>query len=164
MSRLHHGKGLDLLADAFASVNAAKPDVQLVVAGPDRGAQGPFLERIHRLGLASRVHVVGPLYDDAKKSALRDCSAYCLPSRQEAFSIAILEAMAAGAPCVISRACNFPEAAMRVPAWRSILTQARSPKPCCDSCRTLSKLGNWAREQGVWSRAVHLGSRGREHA
>src|SRR5436305_12357779 len=61
LSRLHYKKGLDYLADAFAICASSKPDLQLVVAGPDDGAQADFQQRIDRAGLSSRTHVVGPL-------------------------------------------------------------------------------------------------------
>jgi glycosyltransferase involved in cell wall biosynthesis len=57
------------------------------------------------------VHLVGPLYGDRKHAALRSAACFCLPSRQEGFSIAILEAMACRNPVVISDACHFPEVA-----------------------------------------------------
>lgn len=111
LSRLHYKKGLDILADAFAMVAGRLPNVNLVVAGPDGGARGEFEERIRATGLSSRVHLVGPLLGATKWAALRDSSCFCLPSRQEGFSIAILEALASRTPVVISEACHFPEVA-----------------------------------------------------
>jgi len=109
LSRLHFKKGLDLLAAAFAAVAARRPDVHLVVAGPDEGARQDFERRIAASDLAARVHVVGPLYGASKYAAFVDASCFCLPSRQEGFSVAITEAMACGVPVVISEACHFPE-------------------------------------------------------
>jgi glycosyltransferase involved in cell wall biosynthesis len=40
---------------------------------------------------------------------LANCACFCLPSRQEGFSLAILEALASRVPVVISEACHFPE-------------------------------------------------------
>ncbi|MRB31396.1 glycosyltransferase, partial [Bacillus thuringiensis] len=34
---------------------------------------------------------------------------FCLPSRQEGFSVAITEALACGVPVAITDACHFPE-------------------------------------------------------
>src|SRR5262249_20284038 len=90
LSRLHHKKGLDILADAFAIVAVKMPKVRLVVAGADDGAKHSFEQRIKALGLTRRVHLVGPLYGRQKLAALVDASSFCLPSRQEGFSIAIL--------------------------------------------------------------------------
>jgi len=109
LSRLHFKKGLDYLIEAFAIVAARIPDVDLVIAGPDEGALEQLQRDIKRLNLASRVHIVGALYGRSKYEALVDAYCFCLPSRQEGFSNAIIEALASGTPVVISENCNFPE-------------------------------------------------------
>ena len=109
LSRLHHKKGLDYLADAFAIVAQRYPQAQLVVAGPDAGALADFERQVTQLNLADRIHIVGPLYGEQKLQAMVDCDCFCLPSRQEGFSLAITEAMACQVPVVISKACHFPE-------------------------------------------------------
>ena len=111
LSRLHYKKGLDHLADAFAIVRRQAPEWQLVVAGPDGGERQPFVERIARHGLDGAVKLVGPVYGADKFALLRRAGCFCLPSRQEGFSIAILEAMACGVPVVVSENCHFPEVA-----------------------------------------------------
>ena len=111
LSRLHPKKGLDVLAEAFARLASRHPAARLVVAGPDDGARAEFQARVTAAGLASRVHLVGPLYGPQKLAALVDATCFCLPSRQEGLSVAILEAMASGLPVVISAACHFPEVA-----------------------------------------------------
>ncbi len=108
LSRLHHKKGLDLLARAFLRLVETDERVRLVVVGPDGGARGAFERDI--APVADRVLLTGPLYGSEKLAALADAAAFCLPSRQEGFSVAICEAMAAGLPVVISGACHFPEA------------------------------------------------------
>jgi glycosyltransferase involved in cell wall biosynthesis len=110
LGRLHLVKGLDILAEAWQRCATEAPDVDLVVAGPDAGAGRDFASRIAVAGLADRVHLVGPLYGAEKFAALLDAECFCLPSRQEGFSVAILEALACGVPAVISEACRFPEA------------------------------------------------------
>ncbi|MBX3355838.1 MAG: glycosyltransferase [Phycisphaeraceae bacterium] len=109
LSRLHWGKGLDLLGEAFAQVVARKPDLRLVVAGPDAGVGAEFEAQTKRLGIESRVHRVGAIYGPHKIAALVDALAFCLPSEHEAFSVAITEALACGCPVVISPECHFPE-------------------------------------------------------
>jgi glycosyltransferase involved in cell wall biosynthesis len=111
LSRLHYKKGLDYLADAFAMVAASNPDVYLVVAGPDDGARGEFERRIAAAGLTDRVHLPGPVYGPEKLSALAGATCFVLPSRQEGFSVAILESLACGTPAIVSTECHFPEVA-----------------------------------------------------
>lgn len=111
LSRLHHKKGLDYLADAFARLVPKHATLRLVVAGPDDGALTPFSDQCRRLGVEARVHAVGPLYGAAKLAAFVDAAVFCLPSRQEGFSMAVTEAMACGVPVVVSDQCHFPEVA-----------------------------------------------------
>ncbi len=111
LSRLHYKKGLDYLADAFARAAARIDDLQLVVAGPDDGARRPFEQQVKSAGLEERVHLTGPIYGPAKFAAMVDAQCFCLPSRQEGFSVAVTEAMACGLPVVITHACHFPEVA-----------------------------------------------------
>jgi glycosyltransferase involved in cell wall biosynthesis len=109
LSRIHYKKGLDFLADAFAHVAKEVPNARLVVAGPDGGEEQVFRDRINALGLSARTHVVGPLYGAEKMRAMVDAAVFCLPSRQEGFSMAITEALGCGLPVVISPACHYPE-------------------------------------------------------
>jgi glycosyltransferase involved in cell wall biosynthesis len=109
LSRLHYKKGLDYLADSFAIVAKQRPNVRLVVAGPDDGAEKDFDARIAAAGLTDRVFRVGPLYDLDKSSAMVDAELFVLPSRQEGLSVATVEAMACRTPAVITEGCHFPE-------------------------------------------------------
>ena len=111
LSRIHYKKGLDILAEAFAEIAAKHPDVTLVVAGPDGGEEANFRQAIRRLGIDHRVQMVGPLYGEKKWAALTEANCFVLPSRQEGFSMAILEALASSIPVVITHECHFPEVA-----------------------------------------------------
>lgn len=109
VGRLHYSKGLDILADAFAAVAPRCPDVDLVVIGPDFGYRSEFERLIAQRNIATRVHLLDAVFGDEKNSLLRTAECFCLPSRQEGFSMALLEALACGAPVVISDACHFPQ-------------------------------------------------------
>lgn len=111
LSRLHYKKGLDILADAFRQIAPLFPQTDLVVAGPQGGAETEFLNIIREAQLEDRIHMVGALYGPAKIAALKNAACFCLPSRQEGFSVAITEALACGVPVVITDACHFPEVA-----------------------------------------------------
>lgn len=107
MSRVAPIKGVGLLIDAFASALDRCPNARLVIVGPDFGMEDSVREQSLRLGIASRVHLLGPIFDRRKFEAMVDCACFCLPSGFEAFSVAIAEAMACGAPVVISHECHF---------------------------------------------------------
>ncbi len=112
LSRIHRKKGCDLLIDAFAKVAAQRPELQLVIAGPDQeGLVSVFQERAQALGIADRIHWPGMLKGHAKWGAYRGAEAFILPSHQENFGIVVAEAMACGAPVLITNKVNI---------WREI--------------------------------------------
>jgi glycosyltransferase involved in cell wall biosynthesis len=109
LSRLHYKKGLDFLAEGFAVAARELPNIHLVVVGHDEGAQADFEQRIRNHKLEGRVHLVGPMHGEAKWQAYRDATCFILPSRDEAFTVAITEALAASLPVVISKSCHFTD-------------------------------------------------------
>ncbi|MCB9529725.1 MAG: glycosyltransferase [Myxococcales bacterium] len=111
LGRLHPGKGLDLLGDAFGRLAARFPAVQLVACGPDQGAAAPLRAAAARHGYADRLHLPGARFGAEKHALLRHAAVFCLPSRHEGHSIATLEALAHGRPVVVSAACHCPEVA-----------------------------------------------------
>lgn len=111
LARLHPVKGLDLLAEAFATLAKKHARLRLVIAGPDFGAGVPLKEQVARLGVSDRVHLVGPLYGVEKKEAVAGALCFCLPSFHEGFSMSIAEAMAARTPAVFTTNCHLPEVA-----------------------------------------------------
>ena len=60
-------------------------------------------------GVIDRTIFTGMLTGKDKLAALSSADIFVLPSYSEGFSIAVLEAMAARLPVVISEGCNFPE-------------------------------------------------------
>ena len=111
LGRLHEKKGLDLLIPAFARVLAARPDLHLIVAGPDDGVAAELGRWVAREGIAGRVSAIGMLAGEDKKMALAAAELFVLPSYSENFGLAVLEAMAAGLPVLISDQVNL---------WREI--------------------------------------------
>ncbi len=128
LSRLHFKKGLDYLADAFAMVAKKDREIILVVAGPDDGMQQPMTEQLRAHGVLDRVIFTGPLWGPDKLAAMVDSCCFCLPSRQEGFSLAITEALGCRCPVVISEGCHFPEVAEAGAGWVTPLGAAPTAK------------------------------------
>ena len=103
LGRLCFKKGLDLLVSSFSEIVKTQRDCQLVIAGPDEEGYGKKLARLIRhLELEEMVTFVGFVHGEEKRALLRDSDLFCLPSHQENFAIAAVEAMAAGLPVVVS--------------------------------------------------------------
>ena len=62
-------------------------------------------------GLMNCVCFTGPLHGAEKLAALGGAELFVLPSFSEGFSMAVLEAAAAGLPIMLTPQCNFPELA-----------------------------------------------------
>lgn len=97
--RLHEGKGLLPLIDAWRPVTERWPEAVLWLVG--EGPQGDELRaQVKALGLEANVALPGA-FDDVEP-VLAAADVFVLPSREEGMSVALLEAMAAGLPCVAS--------------------------------------------------------------
>lgn len=104
LSRLHPKKDLELLIDAFLD---AKEQVhggwRLVIAGDgDRDYVARLGERIVARGAGDRVSLQGWVEGSAKQQLVRGAALFALASRHENFGLAVLEAMAAGVPALVS--------------------------------------------------------------
>ncbi len=108
LARIHEKKGCDLLLRAFAKQAATVPDLDLVIAGPDPvGLQAKLQQLAEKLGISKRVHWPGLLGGEIKWGAIRSSEAFVLPSHQENFGIAVVEALAIGRPVLISDQVNI---------------------------------------------------------
>ena len=102
-------KGLPLLLRSFARLVEARGDVDLLVVG-----DGPDRRRIEAAlpaTLAGRVHFLGAITDRARLAACYAAAdVFCAPSLgRESFGMVLLEAMAAGLPCVATAAGGVRE-------------------------------------------------------
>ena len=113
LGRLHPKKGCDLLVQAMARRASQDPDLHLVMAGPDLDGWGtPLHDLATQLGMADRITWTGMLQGDLKWGALHAAEVFALPSHQENFGIAVVEALSVGLPVLISQRVNI---------WREIV-------------------------------------------
>jgi glycosyltransferase involved in cell wall biosynthesis len=149
LSRVHPKKGLAHLVQAWGALSREYPDWRLVIAGRDEGAAADVRCAIDSMGLHRSVTLTGVLEGRDKLAALSAADAFAQPSFSEGFSMAILEAMAARLPVLLTPGCNFPEA---VHAGAAIEVQPTA----ADTQRGLRELLSMSDEQ---RRA--MGERGR---
>lgn len=122
LGRLHPVKGLDLLLEAWATLEPAFADWRLLIVGddgqgtPGQGYRATLEASAARLGL-SRVTFAGELLGDAKRAAMHGADLFVLPSRSENFAIAVAEALAAGVPAVVTQGAPWSGLADNDAGW-----------------------------------------------
>jgi len=110
LGRIQQKKGLDILAQAFGNLVRTRHDVRLVVAGPDEDNTLTEIKTILKSqGALEKAVFPGMLTGEQKLEALGAADIFALTSYSEGFSVALLEALSAGLPLVITDECNFPE-------------------------------------------------------
>ena len=106
--RVNFKKGLDLLIEAFGILRKRNVNCELVVAGPIDDDMLPKLkEWEQRFAVEGEVEYLGSVTGEHRLETLSDATVFALPSYSENFGIAILEAIAAGLPVVISDQVNI---------------------------------------------------------
>ena len=131
LGRINQKKGIDLLVKAYLQMHkdslenkmelsqqstAGYALPKLVIAGP--GWNSPYGKEIEQMlsehtEMKENLFLVGMLEGNEKWGALYGCEAFVLPSHQENFGIAVVEALACKKPVLISDQVNI---------WREILT------------------------------------------
>jgi glycosyltransferase involved in cell wall biosynthesis len=162
LSRIHEKKGVDILIKAYselakkmAEVNAEVPMAglstglyeeqdyirhelpKLVIAGP--GGETSYGKKIQKIvldhpQLCNSVFFPGMLSGDSKWGAFYGCEAFVLPSHQENFGIAVVEALACSKPVLISSQVNI---------WREIEAGGAGIVAANSQQETGEMLSNW---------------------
>jgi len=108
VGRLEWEKGPDLLVGAMPQVLAEFPTAKLILAG--KGSYTDHLvTMIQDLGLEESIQLAGFISDETRNELYAVADIAVFPSRYEPFGIVALEAMAAGAPVVVSNVGGLSE-------------------------------------------------------
>lgn len=149
-------KNLDTVLKAMRE----EPRIRLVVAGWLEGSSYPQMAR--DLGVADRVEFIGNCRE--MPALMASCDIFAFPSRYEACSLVMLEAMAAGLPVVT---CRTTGGAELVPEDGGFLMDDPEDLPglvaifrqVCDTPGELASMSRKARERGALLRWDEMGRR-----
>lgn len=110
LSRIHPKKGVDLLINSYLKLkNEGYKLPNLVIAGP--GLDSSYGKEMLKLANDASIYFPGMLSGKIKWAAFYNCNAFVLPSHQENFGIAIVEALACKKAVLITNKVNV---------WREI--------------------------------------------
>jgi glycosyltransferase involved in cell wall biosynthesis len=104
---LQHRKGFDMLINSISYLddcNKLRVKVYIAGEGPESGNLNHLINK-HRLGdsiiLLGNISNVVPL--------IKECDIYCMPSRDEGLSIALIESMCLGKPIIATKVGSITE-------------------------------------------------------
>jgi glycosyltransferase involved in cell wall biosynthesis len=145
ISRIHEKKGVEMLIKAYAEIwkihlntkykQTPKPPL-LVIAGPglDSNYGKKIKDSVASLVPKNTVYLPGMLSGSEKWGAFYSCEAFILPSHQENFGIAVVEALGCGKPVLISDQINI---------YREIISQEAGIIAKDNLEGTLNLIANW---------------------
>ena len=149
LSRIHHKKGVDLLIDAYLTLEKEIDHLpQLIIAGP--GLDEDYgKEMLVKAGGSKNIIFPGMLSGKTKWGAFYLSEAFVLPSHQENFGIAVAEALACEKAVLISTKVNI---------WREIEKGKGGLTAEDNALGTLSLLKSWlklsSKEKAEMSKAA----------
>ena len=117
LSRIDRKKNLEGLMKALNLILPKYPRLKINIAGDGDPRYILMLHTLaNQLGIEGHINWLGHLQGKAKREALEGASAFVLPSYSENFGISVVEALAAGLPCVVSREVAISDEIARVGA------------------------------------------------
>ncbi|MBB1247572.1 glycosyltransferase [Rhizobium sp. G21] len=126
LGRIHEKKGCMELMQAWEKLSLDNPDFArsslLVFCGWNDGIEG-FERRAGELNRKfGNVLFAGPQYGHDKARSMASARYFLLPSKSEGLPMAVLEAWAAGVPCILTPECNLAIGFERGAAYRTGFT------------------------------------------
>lgn len=146
LSRIHPKKGVDILIMAYLRLKQEMKDIpDLVIAGP--GMDTIYGSKLKEMAKGAPIHFPGMLEGETKWEAFSSCEAFILPSHQENFGIAVVEAMACKKPVLITNQVNI---------WREI-EKANAGLICEDTeAGVFAMLKYWTKEADESKKAMGI--------
>ena len=133
VGRIHEVKGLEFLLEVMCALCDEELPVRLTIIGSGEIEYVKRIKAMIKTSQLENVVVLTGLLDKEQISHIFSISdLFVLPSYGEAFSMAILEAMAARLPVLITPLCYFPEVALcnagkviehNVQNWKSAISE-----------------------------------------
>lgn len=150
LGNIRHVKGLDVFARAAARVCQVCPEAVFLVVG---GVLEPETFRklqvlVDSLGIKDNFRFLGAMSNPYPVLAASDV--FCLPSRSEGFSNALIEAMGSRLPCVATRVGGNAEALTE--GVNGFLVENEDPEAMADRLLRLLRDPNLRREMGQAAR------------
>jgi glycosyltransferase involved in cell wall biosynthesis len=129
VGRLNVQKGIVYMMDAFKLVKEKIPSAHLVIAGTG-DLKDEIEKKSFEYGYSNSIHMLG--FREDIPDILNSIDLLLLPSLWEGFGLVLIEAMAAGKPCVTTRISSMPE--IVDDAVSGFIVPPKEPEALADAC------------------------------
>ena len=116
VGHLQQLKGLHDLVAAIPVVAERHPEVEFQIVGNDTrtgpgktSLRSALMRELRRLGVLERVRFIEPLPQSELVPLYQSCAVFVLPSHNDVYPNAVLEAMGCGRPCVVTTTVGVAE-------------------------------------------------------
>jgi glycosyltransferase involved in cell wall biosynthesis len=133
LARIHPIKRVEVLLRAYAALDKRQSTVLVIAGDGDATLVGHLKQLAAELGLGNDVHWTGFAKGELKRWLLSRTALLVLPSASENFGMAVVEAMNAGRPVIVTTGCGLADFVSRhgaglvtdgsVAAMRAALTE-----------------------------------------
>ncbi|MFA5995932.1 MAG: FkbM family methyltransferase [Patescibacteria group bacterium] len=108
IGRVQYIKGIDITLEIL-NLLKDKMKFTFLIIGPNEGEKEKLEKIIKKLELQNNIIFTGMLVHQEKLETIKSCDLFMFTSRNEGFSMTILEIARLGIPQIISTNCNIPE-------------------------------------------------------
>lgn len=107
LGRIHRLKGIDFIINGFSMLIKDKPNITLIIAGPDDGYQVNLEKLIVEKNIRNNVKFIGFLSENEKLSAYLDADLFVnTPIYMGGVGITTIEAILCGTPVIVTDECG----------------------------------------------------------
>lgn len=111
LSRIHPKKGIELLIEAWDSIDLALRKNWIIdIAG---NGENEYIDQLNNLikvrGLENQIKIVGPKFGKEKLALYQSADLFVLPSYSENFGLVIAEALSCGIPVITTKGTPWEE-------------------------------------------------------
>ena len=96
VGELNENKNHKVVIDVLPSL---PENIHYIICGTGK-LYDEYIEQAKKLNVANRLHLLG--YRDDVIKIMKSCDIFIFPSKREGLSVALMEAMACGLPCIVS--------------------------------------------------------------
>ncbi|MBN2012757.1 glycosyltransferase family 4 protein [candidate division KSB1 bacterium] len=147
VGRLNVQKGIEYLLEGFRKAIEQIPTMHLLLVG-EGNLHEDVVAFAEKHNLKDRIHPVG--FRDDIPNVMRTIDLCVLPSLWEGFGIVLIEAMAAGKPCITTRISSMPEIVRD--GKSGLVVPPRDPDALAVAIRTIMSDNELANQMGETGR------------